>query len=179
MPVVAVDSVWLLSALLFLDGATFSVATTPLVLLGAQRLPPWQVAVAGGAASAAGSAVQLLALRWMLAAPRPWMRRFLPARDRLDAALRRYPSASFLAIVVARATPMPDAPVKLAAAALGYPLPLYFLALLLGGIPYYAALALLGRAVRFPVWALAGIAGVFVLGLCVDLWRRARAYEEA
>lgn len=171
----AIDSLWLLCTLLLLDGATFSVATTPLLLLGAQRLPAWQVAVAGGAASATGSAAQLIALRWMLARKRPWMRRFLPTRERLDTALGRYPSASFLAIVVARATPMPDAPVKLAAAATGYPIPLYFLALLLGGIPYYYALALLGRAVRFPLWMLAALAGVFAIAVAMDLLRRGRA----
>ena len=174
-----IDSLWLLCALLLVDGATFSVATTPLLLLGAQRLPAWQVAVAGGVASAAGSAFQLLALRWMLSRQRPWMLRFLPTRERLDAALKRYPSASFLAIVIARATPMPDAPVKLAAAALGYPIGFYFLALLLGGIPYYFALALLGRAVRFPLWALAAIAGVFALGLGLDMMRRGRAHGAA
>jgi uncharacterized membrane protein YdjX (TVP38/TMEM64 family) len=176
---VAIDSLWKLCSLLFLDGATLSVATTPLLLLAAQSLVPWQVAVAGGAASAAGSTVQLLALRWMLAHRRPWMHRFLPACDRLDATLQKYPSASFLAIAIARATPLPDTPLKLVAAALGYPLVLYFLAALLGGMPYYFALALLGRAVRFPVWAIAAIAAAFVLGLAVDVLRRGRAHEAA
>ena len=175
----AIDSLWKLCALLFVDGATLSVATTPLLLLGAQRLSPWQVAVGGGAASAAGSVLQLVALRWMLDRRSPWMRRFLPARARLDATLKKYPSASFLAITIARATPLPDTPLKLAAAALRYPLVLYFLAVLLGGMPYYFALALLGRAVRFPGWAIAAIAGVFVLGLAVDVLRRRGVHETA
>ncbi len=170
-----IDSPWLLCALLFLDGATFSVATTPLLLLAAPHLPVWQVAVGGGTASAAGSAVHLLALRWLLARQRPWMKRWLPGRERLDAALQRYPSASFLAIVIARATPMPDSPVKLAAAVLGYPIGLYFLALLLGGIPYYAVLAVVGRQLHFPLWVLGVIAGIFVIALGVDLVRRGRA----
>lgn len=170
----AIESLWFLCLLLFLDGATFSVATTPLLLLGAQKLPPWQVAVAGGAASAAGSVLQLIALRWMLARQRPWMGRFLPTRDRLDAALKSYPSASFLAIAIARATPLPDAPLKLVAAALGYPAALYFLAVLLGGIPYYGALAWLGHALPLPQWAILVIAAVFVIGLAVDLLRRGR-----
>ena len=163
-----------LCALLFLDGATLSVATTPLLLASAPHLVPWQVSVAGGAASAAGSLVQLLVFRWMLAAHRPWMARFLPTRERIEDVLRRFPSASFLAIVIARATPLPDGPVKLVAAVAGYPPGRYFLAVLLGALPYYYALAWLGREFPLPRWLLFAVAGAFVLGLLLDQLRRGR-----
>jgi uncharacterized membrane protein YdjX (TVP38/TMEM64 family) len=177
-PDVSVGSLPLLCLWLFLDGATFSVFTTPLLLLAAPRFVPWQVATAGGAASAAGAVLQLLALRWMLAHERPWMSRFVPARESLERARARYPSASFLAIAIARATPLPDAPVKLVAAATGYPSGLYFLAVLLGALPYYFALAWIGHAYRFPLWAVGAVAALFVLGLLVDRLRRGRGRAE-
>jgi len=172
---VPADSLFMLCLWLFVDGATFSVATTPLLLLASSRFAPWQVAVAGGAASGAGNVIQLLALRWMLAHERPWMARFVPARASLDDARRRYPSASFLAIAIARATPLPDAPLKVVAAATGYPAALYWLAVFLGALPYYGALAWIGHTFRFPLWAIGVVAVVFVAGLAVDLLRRGRS----
>jgi len=176
---VATDSLLMLCVWLFLDGATLAVATTPLLLLYARRFEPWQVALAGGAASAAGSVVQLVVFRAMLAHERPWMKRFLPSRTRIEETLSRYPSASFLAIAVARATPLPDAPLKLVAAVVRYPLWRYFAAVLLGALPYYFVLALLGRQFKLPGWAIAAIAALFVAGLLIDLARRARARPQA
>ncbi len=166
------ESLLVLCGWLFLDGATFAVATTPLVLLSAPNFAPWQIAVAGGAASAAGSGVQLAVLRWMLAHERPWMRRFLPSRASIEAALKRYPSASFAAIAIARATPLPDAPVKIVAATVGYPIALYVLAVLLGAVPYYWALAWIGHEFRLPLWLIGVVAAVFVVALLVDVVRR-------
>jgi uncharacterized membrane protein YdjX (TVP38/TMEM64 family) len=170
----AVDSLPVLCLWLFLDGATLAVATTPLLLLYAPRFPPWQVATAGGLASAAGSVVQLLVFRWMLGHARPWMTRWLPAREKIDAVHARYPSASFLAIVLARATPLPDAPIKLAAAVLRYPPALYFLAVLLGALPYYFALAWIGHEFRLPPWLIVAVAAAFVLALVIDRLRPKR-----
>ena len=168
------ESLWTLCLLLFVDGATFAFFTTPLLLQYGKLHAPWQVALAGGAASATGSAVQLLLLRWALASGHPWMRRFAPSREKLAAATQKYPSASFLALMVARATPLPDAPLKLVAAAVGYPAPLYGLATLLGAMPYYFALAWAGSKVRIPTWIIAGAAGVIVAGALIDAWRRRR-----
>lgn len=167
-------SLGFLCALLFLDGATFSVATTAILLEYSKYHAPWLVAVAGSAASGLGSAVQFTLLRWVLHAKQPWMTRFAPRRGRLEAALRRYPSASFLTIMLARATPLPDAPVKLVAAAIGYPVPLYLLAILLGALPYYFVVALLGRAVKIPTWVLVAAVLVIALFVAVDHLRRRR-----
>lgn len=172
-------SLLVLCGWLFLDGATFAVATTPLLLLAAPNFAPWEIAVAGGAASAAGSGVQLAVLRWMLANERAWMRRFLPSRASIEAALKRYPSASFAAIAIARATPLPDAPVKLVAATVGYPIALYVLAVLLGAVPYYWALAWIGHEFRLPLWLIGVVAAVFVAALLADVVRRRWSHGRA
>ncbi len=169
-------SLLVLCLLLFLDGATLALFTTPLLLASARHHEPWQLATAGGAASAAGSAVQLWVFRWMLESDRPWMRRFLPSREKLQETLRRYPSASFLALTLARATPLPDAPLKLVAAAVRYPIPRYLLAILLGSLPYYYVLALIGHRFEIPLWVVLAAFGVILAGFAVDRWRaRGRA----
>lgn len=155
-----------------MDGATFSFATTPLLLQYAKHHEPWLVALAGGVSSGLGSAVQFLLLRWVLGARQPWMKRFAPSRERLEGALRRFPSASFATIALARATPLPDAPIKLVAAAVGYPVLLYFLAVLLGALPYYFAIALLGRLVKIPTWMLIAAVAVIALSVALDHLRR-------
>jgi uncharacterized membrane protein YdjX (TVP38/TMEM64 family) len=168
----ALHSLWMLAGLLFLDGLSFSFATTPLMLRWGQYHPAWQVAGVGSVASAAGSAVQLVLLRWVLAGERPWMRRLAPSRRRIEEAVSRHPSASFMALVIARATPLPDAPLKLAAAATGYPIPRYAAAVLLGGLPYYFVLALLGARFRFPVWLLIALVVVVLMAFAIDRLRQ-------
>jgi len=158
--------------LLFADAATLAAFTTPLLLLYGRRHEPWQVAVFGGLASALGSAVQLLLLRWLLAADQPWMRRFAPSRAQLDRAIARYPSASFMALLVARATPLPDAPLKLVAAAAGYSILLYALATYLGSLPYYYLLAIIGRKFAFPMWVFVVAFAVIVVAIVIDRLRR-------
>ncbi len=168
------QSLWVLCLLLFVDGATFAVATTPLLLAYGKYHTPWVVALAAAAASAAGGAVQIVLLRWALSSRHPWTRRFAPAREKIEGAVAQHPSATFLALVVARATPLPDAPLKLAAAAANYPVSRYCAAILLGSIPYYFALALLGHTLKLPIWVLLGAAGLVVLGVLVDRLRRTR-----
>jgi uncharacterized membrane protein YdjX (TVP38/TMEM64 family) len=167
-------SLWVLCALLAVDGATLSVATTPLLIAYGRYHAPWVVAVAGGLSSAFGSAFQLQFLRWAVDGRHPWMSRFAPSREKLSSALHAHPSASFLALVVARATPLPDAPLKLVAAAIGYPIPRYAIAVLIGSLPYYFALAYIGEKLRFPTWLLLAAIGVVVVAAVVDLLRRRR-----
>ena len=162
----------LLCLLLFVDNATFAAFSTPLLLAYAPRFEPWQVGVFGAASAAAGSTVQMLMFRWILATDWAWVKRFAPSRDRVEKALASSPSATFLAIAFARATPLPDGPIKIVAAAGRYPLPRYFLALLLGGVPYFALLAWLGHEFPVPPWVLlllvVGVAVVFLF----ERWRK-------
>ena len=168
------DSLLLLCLLLFVDGATFAFFTTPLLLQYGKYHAPWQVAAAGGAASALGSIVQLQLLKWALSSQHGWMKRFAPSREKLAAATAQFPSASFVALLVARATPLPDAPLKLAAAVVGYPALLYGLALFLGALPYYFLLALVGNKVHIPGWVLVAAGVAILLGASIDFLRRRR-----
>ena len=164
-----------LCLLLFVDGATLSIATTPVLLLYGHSHPPLLVAVLGGISSALGSALQIWMLRAALSSRHAWTHRFAPSRDRVDQALRHHPSASFMTLAVARATPLPDMPLKIVAAAVRYPIPLYTLAVLIGSLPYYFALAWLGRKFDIPLWVLAAAVGVVLVALLIDRLRRRSA----
>lgn len=161
-----------LCLLLFVDNATFAAATTPLLLAYAPRFEPWQVGLFGAASAGAGSTVQILLFRWILATDWPWVKRFAPSRERIQRTLAGSPSASFLAIVLARATPLPDAPIKLVVAAGRYPLAPYFLAVLLGGIPYFALLAWLGHEFPVPPWVLLLLVLAVALVFLFERWRK-------
>jgi uncharacterized membrane protein YdjX (TVP38/TMEM64 family) len=163
---------WSVCGLLFVDGATIAATSTVLVLKAGEYHEPWRIAIPGAAASAAGSAVQLLLLRWALGTHQPWMHRFAPSRERVEAALRDYPSASFLALTVARATPLPDAPLKIVAAVIRYPIRLYALATFLGSVPYFFVLALIGHRFRIPLWILLAAFGAIGAGILLDRLRR-------
>ena len=102
------------------------------------------------------------------------MRWFAPSREKVDVALRRHPSASFAALVVARATPLPDAPLKLVAAVAGYPIWRYTVAVLLGSLPYYFALAWVGHRFGFPTWVLVAAGAALLLAVVIDRLRRQR-----
>lgn len=159
---------------LYLDAATLAFATTALILIYGPHHEPWKIAVFGGFASAVGSMTQLLGLRWILKSGRPWMRRFAPSREKVEATLREYPSASFLALTVARATPLPDAPLKIVAAVIGYSVLLYGLATYLGSMPYYFVLAYIGRKFEIPLPWVIGAFAVIGIGILIDRWRRRR-----
>ncbi len=161
-----------LCLVLFVDNATTASFTTPLLLTYAPRFEPWQVGVFGAASAGAGSTVQLLLFRWILGSDWAWAKRLAPSRERVAKALAASPSASFMAILIARATPLPDGPIKLVAAAGHYPLPRYFLAVLLGGIPYFALLAWLGHEFPVPPWVLLLLVVVIALVFVVERWRR-------
>jgi uncharacterized membrane protein YdjX (TVP38/TMEM64 family) len=169
---VSIESLWVLCLLLFVDGATIAATSTVLLLHYGRYHEPWRIAVFGGAASALGSAVQLALLRWALNSEQPWMKRFTPSREKVEAALRKFPSASFLALCVARATPLPDAPLKIVAAVIRYPIYLYGLATLLGTIPYFYVLALIGHKFEIPVPWLLGALALVLVGVIVDRLRR-------
>jgi uncharacterized membrane protein YdjX (TVP38/TMEM64 family) len=161
--------------LVFLDNATLGAATNPLLIEAGKSHAAWSLAVFGGLASALGAMAQLWGLRWLLSSRHPWTRRFAPSEQKLKAAMERYRRASFLALVVVRATPVPDLPIKLVAAAGGYPVGLYGLAVWLGALPYYYLLARIGHAFQPPLWIIvAAFAGIALVGF-LESWRRRRA----
>ena len=162
----------LLCLLLFVDNATFAAFSTPLLLAYAPRFEPWQVGVFGAASAGAGSTVQMLLFRWILGSDWAWVKRFAPSYERVEKVLAGSPSATFMAILIARATPLPDGPIKIVAAAGRYPLPRYFLAVLLGGIPYFALLAWLGHEFPVPPWALLALVLAVGLVFLFERWRK-------
>jgi len=166
--------------LVFLDGVTLGAATNVLIIEAGKSHAAWGLAVFGGLASALGAMVQLVVLRWLLSTEHPWARRLAPSQEKLKAAMERYRRASFLALVVVRATPVPDLPLKLVAAAGGYPIALYGLAVWLGALPYYYLLARIGHAFQPPLW---GIVAAFVfialVGWLESLRRRRKARRGA
>ena len=165
------ESLWMMSLLLFLEGGTLSFLTTPTLLYYGKFHSPWAVALAGSASSAAGSALQLLVLRWAISSRHRWMARFTPSREKIEATVRRYPSASFMALLLARATPLPDAPLKLVAAVVEYPIAMYTLAVFLGALPYFYLLAHLRREFRLPTWVVLATVALIALGFVVDRLR--------
>jgi len=173
-------SLWMMCLLLFAEGGTLSFLTTPTLLFYGKFHPSWSVALAGSAASAGGSALQLLLLRWALSGRHRWMRRFTPSREKVEEAIARYPSASFMALLLARATPLPDAPLKLVAAVVEYSIALYSLAVFLGALPYFYVLALVGREVHIPTRVLIVAAALIAVGFLIDRLRvRAKARAAA
>jgi membrane protein YqaA with SNARE-associated domain len=162
----------LVCLLLFLDGATIGLATNPIVIAAGKKHAPWLIAVVGGAFSGLGSMVQLWWLQWILSARPAWARRWQPSEEKLKSAIERHRNTSFLALVVMRATPVPDLPLKLVAAWTGYPIGLYGLAVWLGALPYYYLLARIGKWVNPPLWAIA--AAFAVLFLAGRIWSRVR-----
>lgn len=160
-----------LLALLFVDNATLAVASTPLLLAYAPHFAPWQVGLFGAIAAGLGSTVQMLLFRALVHSDAPFMRRFAPSREQISRALASAPSTLFIAILLARATPLPDAPIKLVAAAGRYPLPLYFLAVFLGGVPYFALLAWLGHEFPVPPWALLVLVVLVAAVFLFERWR--------
>jgi uncharacterized membrane protein YdjX (TVP38/TMEM64 family) len=167
-------SLWMMCLVLFAEGGTLSFLTTPTLLYYGKFHEPWVVGLAGSASSAAGSALQLWALRWALSGRHAWMQRLAPSREKVEAAIRKFPSASFLALLVARATPLPDAPLKLVAAVVGYSILLYSIAVFLGALPYFYVLALLGREFKIPNGILIAAVVAIALGLVIDRLRTRR-----
>jgi len=172
---IANHSLWVMCLVLFAEGGTLSFLTTPTLLYFGKFHASWVVAILGSVSSAAGSAVQLLLLRWALSSGHQWMKRFAPSREKVEQAIRRYPSASFLALLLARATPLPDAPLKLVAAVAEYPIGLYSLAVFLGSLPYFYVLALVGKDLRLPTWILIGAVALIAVGFLLDRLRARRA----
>ncbi len=167
----ASSSLLVVLGLLLFDGATTGALTTPLLLDAGKSHPAWTLAILGGLSSALGSVIQLKLLQWVLEARHPWLARWTPSRDKLEEALKRYRSASFVGVMLMRATPLPDLPVKLVAAAGRYPIFLYGTAVWLGALPYYFLLARLGSSLRIPTWALAAAAGALLLFALIDRLR--------
>jgi uncharacterized membrane protein YdjX (TVP38/TMEM64 family) len=170
-----VDHLGFYALYLFVDALLVPIASTLYVAYMGARHAPLLVAVVGALATAGGSIVQYMFVRWLVARPAlqwPWLVRL---RERVVAAVAAGGGhATFWTLFVIYATPLGAGPLRLVAAVGGYPLPRFALAIFLGCLPYYAAVAWLGALVKLPAWAYGAMVAV-AIGATVIAVRRGRA----
>jgi ribonucleoside-triphosphate reductase len=82
-------------------------------------------------------------------------------------AVRRFAELPFAVVLLFSLLPLPIMAVRLLAPASGYPAERYALAVFLGRMPRFYAVAVLGRAIALPVWAIAALFGAMVGGAYV------------
>ena len=168
------DSLAFFALYLFVDSLALPIASTVYVAYMGERHAPLVVAGLGALATAAGSVAQYVIVRWLVrrrALQWGWLVR---ARAAIASAVEGSGHATFWALFVIYATPLGAGPLRLVAAVGGYSLVRFAAAIALGCLPYYFAVAWLGRAVKLPPWAYVAIAlGTVLVTLVLALRRRA------
>ena len=160
---------------LFVDALLLPLASTVYVAYAGTKHAPWLVALLGALATMLGSIAQYLVVRRILRLERGLPGWLVRARDRIEGAVTGSRDATFWALFVIYATPLGAGPLRLVAAAGGYSLPRFALAIFLGCLPYYFALAWFGKAIKLPTWVYAAaIVAVVAFGAAQFLARRAR-----
>jgi uncharacterized membrane protein YdjX (TVP38/TMEM64 family) len=171
------EHAWFFFAYLFVDALAFPLASTVYVAyFGTHHAAAW-TALIGALGTTLGSVVQYVVVRGLVTRPRHlpgWLVRW---RDRIEKGIAGTTNATFWALFVIYATPLGAGPLRLVAAAGGFPLGRFALAIFLGCVPYYFALAWFGHSVHLPGWVYAA-AVLALLGLGAAQWlsRRARAH---
>ncbi len=169
------DQLWFYFAYLFVDALFLPLASTVYVAYMGQKHLPLVVALLGSLGTTAGSVVQYLGVRALLRRSDRLPGWLVRLRDRLERTVRTSGHATFWALFLIYATPLGAGPLRLIAAAAGYSLWRFALAIGLGCLPYYFALAWFGHAVRLPTWVyVAAALAILGLGLAQWLARRAR-----
>ena len=163
---------------LFVDALALPIASTVYVAYMGERYSPVLVAALGALATAAGSVAQYLVVRWLLAHPSLQWGWLVRLRARASGLVDGAGHATFWTLFVIYATPLGAGPLRLIAAAAGYPLPRFAAAIALGCLPYYAAVAWIGSAVKLPAWVYA-VAIVASIAVGVVVWMSRRARERA
>lgn len=167
-------SMWMYVSVLFVDALALPMASTVYVAAMGNVQPPLVVAMAGAAATTAGSLTQYAIVRWIMrigVTQRGVMRR---VRDRIERAVASAPDATAAALFVVYATPLSAGPLRLIAAVSGFPVARFAAAIFLGCLPYYFALATLGHLIHFPLWILVPAVTVvvaFAITHAVQTWR--------
>ena len=169
------DHLAIFALYLFFDALALPIASTVYVAYMGGRHAPLLVAALGALATTAGSVAQYLAVRWLLAHPGLQWEWLVRLRERITGMVAGAGHATFWALFVIYATPLGAGPLRLVAAAGGYPLPRFAAAIALGCLPYYAVVAWLGRSIRVPAWVYAvAILGAVAVAAVAWLSRRAR-----
>ena len=172
------DNLAVFALYLFVDALAFPKASTLYVAYMGERHAPWLVAGLGALATTAGSVAQDLFVRWLLARPKLQWGWLVRLRTRFTGMLGGAGMATFWTLFVIYATPLGAGPLRVVAAAGGYPLVRFAGAILLGCLPYYAVVAWLGRAVKLPSWVYA-VAMAAVIAFAALVWMGRRMRERA
>lgn len=169
------DQLWFFFGYLFVDALFLPLASTIYVAYAGTRNPPLLVAVVGALGTTLGSIVQYYVVRFLVTRPSGLPGWLVRLRARIEGALSGSRNATFWALFIIYATPLGAGPLRLVAAAGGYPLWRFALAIFLGCLPYYFALASFGHAVRLPTWVWAcAIVAVIALGAAQFMAKRAQ-----
>lgn len=163
---------------LFVDALALPIASTLYVAYMGERHAPLLVAVLGALGTTAGSVAQYLVVRWLLAHPTLQWGWLVRLRARVGGLVAGSGHATFWTLFMIYATPLGAGPLRLVAAAGGYPLPKFAAAIALGCLPYYAAVAWLGDAMKLPAWLYA-VAIVATIALVAVVWMARQARERA
>ncbi len=163
---------------LFVDALALPIASTLYVAYMGERHAPWIVAVLGAVGTTAGSVAQYLVVRWLLAHPTLQWGWLVRLRTRVMSLVASSGQSTFWALFLIYATPLGAGPLRLVAAAGGYPLPKFAAAIALGCLPYYAAVAWIGKAVQLPAWVYA-VAIVATVAVVAVAWMSRLARERA
>ena len=149
------DQGWFFFLYLFVDALFLPLASTVYVAYFGSRHDPVFAAVVGALGTTLGSLAQYAIVRWIMTRPSGLPGWIVRLRDRIEVALAGSSHATFWALFVIYATPLGAGPLRLVAAAGGYSRWKFALAIFLGCLPYYFALAWVGHAVRLPTWVYA------------------------
>jgi len=170
------DSLVVFFLYVFLDSLILPIASTVYLAYMGRLHPPLLVAVLGAIATTAGSIAQYLAVRWLLAHPglqQPWL---ASTRARIETLVTGAGHATFWALFVIYATPLGAGPLRLVAAAGGYPLTRFSAAIFLGCVPYYAVVAWVGATFKISPWVYAIVlVGAALVSVTVWLLRTRKA----
>jgi membrane protein YqaA with SNARE-associated domain len=167
---------WFFFGYLFVDALLFPLASTVYVAYMGERHVPGLVAVVGALGTTLGSLGQYFVVRWIVTRPSGlpgWLVRW---RAKLETAVQGSSHATFWTLFVIYATPLGAGPLRLVAAVGAFPPWKFALAIAAGCLPYYFAVALVGRAIKLPAWVYAALVIALVaLALAQYLARRAQA----
>ncbi len=168
------EQLWFLFLFAFVDALGIPLASTVLMAYLGTIHAPIAVAMVGAAGTAGGSVAQYLLVRWLLRWEHKLPRALRRVRARLQEIVQQERTATFWTLFIIYATPLAAGPLRLIAAATGYSLTRFALAIGLGCVPYYFGLAWVGHAIRLTLWQMALLV-VLLAAIGAVMWWRARA----
>ena len=147
-------------------------ANEPALFAAAKAAPPAAVAIAGTLGCVVAIVLDYALIGWF--ASRQFVRTELDDSRGLRAAQRFFGRAPFLLILLSALLPVPFYPVKILAIVRDYPLARFIVALVLGRLPRFYALARVGEEVQAPKSALVSAAVTLGLFAAWGVWRTVR-----